>query len=227
MAPPPPPFYPEADEKDPEAKINTMVAAVTRLARILGLGKDQAQAESLGGGSPSIPIGGEDEESYVLLDKPSEDSPARTPNARKAPRRRSIMELLPEDVRSSGGHISSGLHSALPSASGVPLVSGRGLPATPVDNSLSGFGMLFVGLAVILLFMSIPIVCHLFVLRRRHVSSSKVSEGPYSEYQIARSVHDGDVEAGKGLSRYGDIDGGWKTEKLWGGRGEGSLDLWE
>ncbi|KAG0138368.1 hypothetical protein HOY82DRAFT_545656 [Tuber indicum] len=245
MAPPPPPFYPEADEKDREARTNAVATAITRLARILGLGKDQVQAESLGEGSPSIPIGGADEESYVLLDKPSEDPPVRTPNARRRSRRRSIMELVPEDVRNSGGNVSSELRSALPPASVAPLVGGRGFPATPVNNSLSGFGMLFVGLAVIFAFMSIPIICHLFILRRRRVSSSEVSGGQCSEvsaasggrgffyytgvpeYQTVRSVYGREVGVGMGLPRYEDDNRGWKTEKLRGGRREGRLDLWE
>ena len=63
MPPPPPPFYPEADEQGGEARINAIATAITRLAHILGLGKDQTEADPVGERNPGIPIGWADEQS--------------------------------------------------------------------------------------------------------------------------------------------------------------------
>lgn len=142
MPPPPPPFYPEADEQDSEARINAVAAAITRLVRILGLGKGQTEAEPVSERNPSIPIGGADEQSYVFLDEPREPSPIRasttTANMCRTSQRRprAVAEFLPEGVGNSGGHVSNVLLSALPSSPSAAFVIGD--PPTEEKHSLGG-----------------------------------------------------------------------------------------
>ena len=145
MPPPPPPFYPEADEQGGEARINAIATAITRLAHILGLGKDQTEADPVGERKPGIPIGWADEQSYVFLDTPREPSPihtttATTVNMRRASQRRprSVVEFLPDDLGNSRGHVGNVLRNGLPFAPSAALLFSDDYPTAGAKNPVGG-----------------------------------------------------------------------------------------
>ncbi|PUU79550.1 hypothetical protein B9Z19DRAFT_1125055 [Tuber borchii] len=252
MPPPPPPFYPEADEQDGEVRINAIATAITRLARILGLGKDQTEADPVGERNPGIPIGGANGQSYVFLDKPREPSPihttttATTVNMRRASQRRprSIVEFLPDGLGNSGGHVGNVLRNALPFAPSAALHFSDDYPAAGAKNSVGVVELLLVGLTFIIMCMCVHVICHLCLPRHgggsRNVSGGMYPDVPVAggnmggfygigapESQAANLAPNGEARVGAAPPRYDVANGGWEMGDLGRERREGSMDLGE
>ncbi|RPA98010.1 hypothetical protein L873DRAFT_1808845 [Choiromyces venosus 120613-1] len=182
MAPPPPPFYPEAEEKEESAN-NAISTAFNRLARILGLGKDQADSSS-SEPAPSIPIGGPDQDSYVFLDKPDLKSPVRASTTERMHRhalRRSITTYLPEDEEMGIKEVptvSRGLVFPYPPSLLRPKGDSRGSSAAPKNFTKGNYRTIiltvFAGLALIIatIFFLICLSCD----RRRRAKAQAEEE---------------------------------------------------